>query len=227
MNRIKIVASSERHHTKQSTTITQKQREQQLFKRLLREKEKLLVNNKGVLIRRTAKVDQIAIPPSLKNLVYQELYEKMGHLGAERNNQLAKESFLWLGMEKDIKDYIGNNCICFSQRKRHVLPRTDLGTVKSSGPMEIVGIDFLKVDKCSGGYECILRNHIITSCIQSKKKSQLIRQIDILFYRLFGRVSSVHFQDLMMKKLSTSITISKSQLVTMVMFNLMIKKNVN
>ena len=31
-----------------------------------------------------------------------------------------------------------------------------LGTVKSSGPMDIVGIDFSKVDKCSGGYEYVL-----------------------------------------------------------------------
>ena len=31
-----------------------------------------------------------------------------------------------------------------------------LGTVKSSGTMDIVGTDFLKDDKCSGGYEYIL-----------------------------------------------------------------------
>ena len=51
---------------KVSTSITQsKQRKPQLVKRHLREKEKLLFNNKGVLIRRTASVDQIVIPPSL------------------------------------------------------------------------------------------------------------------------------------------------------------------
>ena len=51
---------------KVSTSITQsKQRKSQLVKRHLREKEKLLFNNKGVLIRRTASVDQIVIPPSL------------------------------------------------------------------------------------------------------------------------------------------------------------------
>ena len=36
-----------------------------------------------------------------------------------------------------------------------MLPQVPLGTVKLSGPMDIVGIDLLKVDKCSGGYECI------------------------------------------------------------------------
>ena len=156
-------------------SLSQNQREPQLLKRLLREKEKLLVNNKGVLIRRTPKVDQIVIPPSLRNLVYQELHEKMGNLGGKRVYQLAKERFYWPGMEKDIEDYIKNKCICLSQRKPHVLPQVSLGTVKSSGPMDIVGIDFLKVDKCSGGYEYILviTDHFAryTQIYVTKKKS--------------------------------------------------------
>ena len=45
---------------------SQKQREPQLVKKLLRENEKLPVNNKGVLMRRTAKADQIVI--SLTNV---------------------------------------------------------------------------------------------------------------------------------------------------------------
>ena len=39
-------------------SLSQKQGEPQLVKRLLREKEKILVNNKDVLIRKTVKVDQ-------------------------------------------------------------------------------------------------------------------------------------------------------------------------
>ena len=41
-------------------SLSQKQGEPQLVKRLLREKEKILVNNKEVLIRRTVKVDQLS-----------------------------------------------------------------------------------------------------------------------------------------------------------------------
>ena len=44
---------------------------------------------------------------------------------------------------------------------------------------------------------------------------------------MFGRVSSVYYQALMMGKIGTSITISESQFVTMVMFNLMTKKKLN
>ena len=37
--------------------------------------------------------------------------------------------------------------------------------------------------------------------VLKEKESQLIGQIHILFYQRFGRLSSVHFQALMMKKL--------------------------
>ena len=42
----------------------------------------------------------------------------------------------------------------------------------------------------------------ITSLVLKEKESQVIWQIPILFLQCFGRVSSVHFQALMMKKLS-------------------------
>lgn len=44
---------------------------------------------------------------------------------------------------------------------------------------------------------------------------------------MFGRVSSVYYQALMMKKIGTSITISESQFLIIGMFSLMTRKKVN
>ena len=68
----------------------------------------------------------------------------------------SKRRVLLARYGKKITDYIKNKCTCLSQSTPHVLSPSPLGTVKPSGPMDIVGIDFLKVDKCSGGYEYIL-----------------------------------------------------------------------
>ena len=91
--------------------------------------------------RSAVKVDEIVVSLSLRDLVYQELHEEMGHLGGERLYQLAKERFYWPGMEKDIKDFIRNKCICLTQKKPHMLPQAPFRSVKLSGPMDIVGID--------------------------------------------------------------------------------------
>ena len=70
----------------------------------------------------------------------------------------------------------------------------------------------------------ILKNG--SSCIVFKVKRTTTNSTNPCFYlkRRFGRVSSVHFQALMMKKFVTSITISEPQLVIMVMFNLIIRR---
>ena len=59
-------------------------------------------------------------------------------------------------MEKDIKFFIDNECHCLAlKKKQHVTPHAPLGTVTST-PMDIIAIDFLKVDRAAGGYEYIL-----------------------------------------------------------------------
>ena len=60
----------------------------------------------------------------------------------------------------------------------------------------------------------------------SKVKTITTNSTNWCFYfkRRVGRVSSVHFQALMMKKIVASITISEPQLVIIVMVNLMIRR---
>ena len=59
-------------------------------------------------------------------------------------------------MGKDIKFFIGNECPCLASKKQHITPHALLGTVTSASPMDIIAIDFLKVDRAAGGYEYIL-----------------------------------------------------------------------
>ena len=76
---------SERHNTKQSKSTTQSKAKGTTTSQETSKKEgEATRQHQGILIRRTAKVDEIDIPPSFRNLLYQELHEKMDHLGAER-----------------------------------------------------------------------------------------------------------------------------------------------
>ena len=47
------------------------------------------------------------------------------------------------------------------------------------------------------------------------------------FQRRLGRLTSVHFQVLMVKKQDTSITVTESQFVKIIIFNHVTKKKVN
>lgn len=67
----------------------------------------------------------------------------------------AKDRVYWPNIEKDIKGLINTRCYRFSQKKQRHVPYAPLRTITSSAPMNIIATDFLKVDKCSGGYEYI------------------------------------------------------------------------
>ena len=67
----------------------------------------------------------------------------MGHLGAPRVVQLARERFYGLNMEDDITHFVTKFCPCLKQRQANLSTRSPLHSVTTSYPFELVSIDFL------------------------------------------------------------------------------------
>ena len=76
----------------------------------------------------------------------------MGHLGANRVVQLAIERFCWPNMERDVTHFVTNECSCLKQRRPNQPTRASL----CNFPFELIWIDCLHLEKCSGGCEYIL-----------------------------------------------------------------------
>lgn len=91
-----------------------------------------------------------------KEAVYKELHTNVGHYGVDRTLQLTKNRFYWQKMEKDIRYTISNICPCVRQEKPNIHAATPRATISSSSPLEIIGIDFLHLEKSSGTIEYIL-----------------------------------------------------------------------
>ena len=110
----------------------------------------------GILVRKTSQTTQMILPESLHDMVFVELHQKMGHLGLERVLDLARRRFFWPHMGADIDHFIKKKCSCVISKKPNVPERAPLQPIHATRPFEMVSIDFLKVDKCKGGYEYIL-----------------------------------------------------------------------
>ena len=80
----------------------------------------------------------------------------MGHLGIDRTMQLIRERFYWPKMEEDVRYFINYLCPCVAQKKPHIQVKAPMLSIESSAPLELIGIDFLHLEKSSGGYEYIL-----------------------------------------------------------------------
>ena len=131
-------------------------RELPATKVLLRQRRKLYCDKDGLLHRRSKSYSQLVLPKRFHTVVFKELHQEMGHLGAPRVVQLARERFYWPNMEDDITHFVTKVCPCLKQKQPNLSTRAPLHSVTTSYPFELVSIDFLHLEPSSGGYEYIL-----------------------------------------------------------------------
>ena len=142
-------------------TTSEKSKESKEVWMLLRDMEKLTLSDDGVLHRHTTEKQQLILPKKLLPLVFTELYVKLGHLGQDRTLQLIRDRFYWPKMEDDERHFLSRVCSCVKSIKPHIVPVAPMQSISSSTPLELIGLDFLHLDTCSGGYQylLVLRDH--------------------------------------------------------------------
>ncbi len=123
---------------------------------LMRSFNKLKMSEDGVLVRETVKYQQVVLPKKFHHVVYVELHEKMAHVGSEKVLDLAQQRFYWPRMSSDIEHYIRRKCRCIVTKKPNIGDKAPLVPIKATYPFQMVSIDFMKLDKCQGGFEYVL-----------------------------------------------------------------------
>ena len=136
---------------------------------------KLFINDNGILMRKTVRYQQVVLPKQYHQLVHKELHEEMGHLGPEKVIELAQQRFYWPGMAKTLKENIQKRCRCIVNKKPTVQEKAPLIPITAQYPFEIVAVDYLKLDKCKGGFEyaLVVTDHFtrFSQIYATKKKS--------------------------------------------------------
>ena len=145
-------------------------------KELLHHRKRLYVDNRGILRRRNLEGkqvkteikhkqsktnikrqnDQVVWPESLRNLIFQWFHVDMGHIGANRVAQLCRSRVFWPRMNSDIEAFISESCPCIAQKKPARHKEAELQSINTSAPLELITIDYLKLEKGVGGYQYIL-----------------------------------------------------------------------
>ena len=113
----------------------------------------------GVLYRKSIFEDQqclqLVVPQTLRETIFKAYHNDLGHQGRDRTLSLLKRRFFWPYMDTYIQDKV-RQCVSCIKRKSAQTRATDLVSIESHAPMEIVCIDFLKLERSKGGYENIL-----------------------------------------------------------------------
>lgn len=69
---------------------------------LLKQQSKIYLGKDGLLYRNRESFTQLLVPKCSHSTIFKELHQEMGHLGADRVIQLARERFHWPKLESDI-----------------------------------------------------------------------------------------------------------------------------
>ncbi|KAL7866135.1 hypothetical protein SRHO_G00113820 [Serrasalmus rhombeus] len=119
------------------------------IKVLKREWDKLSVE-KGLLYRNIRLVDQrkrqqLVLPKQFHNIVLKSLHDDNAHLGFDKTYALVRDRFFWPRMKLEVEAYCQTCDRCI---KRKTLPQraAPLSHLSSSGPMDLVCIDFLSIE---------------------------------------------------------------------------------
>ena len=114
---------------------------------------------KGVLHRRQADqrrgtLEQLVLPSSLRPDVLASLHDDMGHQGYKRTMELLRPRVYWPAMYREVRDYI-NSCERCTMGHAPALHTTS-SHLLASRPLEILAIDFTKLETASDGRENVL-----------------------------------------------------------------------
>jgi hypothetical protein len=105
------------------------------------------LDDDGILWRQSGQRKQLVLSEKYHPLVYRELHEEMGHLGAERVVDLARERFYWPHMQRDIEHYISHRCSCLKNKRPQRLTRAPMVNLTSTAPFDLVSLDFLHLER--------------------------------------------------------------------------------
>jgi hypothetical protein len=142
-----------RYH--QSPTLKERKFETAEVKWFLFELPKLRIDSKSNILYHRS---QVVLPQEFefRRRVFKELHEDMGHLGSERVLALVRERFYWPYMRRDIEHFVTHVCGCLRQKRPNLPTREPLQSITTTSPFQLIGIDFVHLERSSRGYEYIL-----------------------------------------------------------------------
>ena len=119
---------------------------------------KHLVLRQGVMYKKT-KVDVgtkhlLVVPQAYRQRAIEGCHDQVGLLGQDRVLDLLRDRFYWPGMQVDVVSYINScpRCLC----RKSQPDKTPLLNIEASQPLELIHLDYLKIEPSEGNIENVL-----------------------------------------------------------------------
>ena len=109
-----------------------------------------------IYITNDVESQQLVLPKEYHQTVLCMLHDDYGHQGLDQTLALLRERFYWGTMNHDVTKYVTNCHQCHVRKGHNTGPQTQQGSLVANNPLDLLCIDFLKVDPSRDGKENIL-----------------------------------------------------------------------
>ncbi|KAL0152835.1 hypothetical protein M9458_051856, partial [Cirrhinus mrigala] len=187
-------------------------------RKLLKHYDKMVVCS-SVLYK---KLYLFVVPASLKSQVLHGIHDAAGHQGRSRTLSLARQRFFWIGMKKDIDDYVKNCRRCVVGKTSEPNACAPLESIRTSEPLELVCIDFWSAEIKEGkSVDVLILTDNFTKMAhafpcQNQSAKQVAKRLWNDFFLVYGFPKRIHsdqganFESKLIKELLTMAGVNKS-----------------
>ena len=99
---------------------------------------------------------QLILPQCFHRKILISLHDHMGHQGMDRTINLLKERVYWPSMVKDAQNWVTGCHLCQVARGDYNQPKPRIGHLEANNPLDLVCLDFTKIDPSKTGKENVL-----------------------------------------------------------------------
>ena len=126
----------------------------------LRDYDRIVVRS-GLLYRKLedpvlGSFHQLLIPQQLKAILLESAHDRWGHQGVSRTYALLKSRCHWPGMSSDVRKHVRHCVQCTISKAPVPKIRPPMKHLLAFRPLELLAVDFLKIDRGRGGVEDVL-----------------------------------------------------------------------
>ena len=122
------------------------------FERLTLKKEVL----HRLYISEDMEYHQLVLPQKFHSKIVRSVHNDMGHQGLEKTMELLLERVYWPTMAADMSNWVSQCSHCQVAKGNYTTPRPKIGHLESNNPMDLLCLDFTKIDPSRTGKENVL-----------------------------------------------------------------------
>ena len=161
-----------------------------------------LILKQGVLHRlyifNEMEYHQLVLPQRYHRKVLTALHDHMGHQGIERTLDLLRERVYWPSMAKDAQNWVTNCRRCQIARGDYNQPKPTIGHLEAHNPLDLVCLDFTKIDPSKTGKENVLvitdafTKFSLAVCTPNQTAKTVAKILVEKWFHVYGVPSRIH-----------------------------------